>query len=318
MNQQLAPVTVAAAVIFRDGKYLIGRRENSGNCANLWEFPGGKLEPGETPAKCAVRECREELGVEIIPGELLWETEHKYPDRLIRLIFLRAELPSGEPARSVHRELAWVAPGEFPRYEFCPADGELIARLDLELRLTSGAVSVRPIRRTDGELLLRWMNDPEVLRYYEGRDHAFTEEQVRESFLEDCAESRHIVEYEGVPIGYIQIYRLDEEGFSAYEYPPVEGTVYGIDQFIGEPAYWNRGIGRTFLKMVLGELIGQRGAEAVILDPHADNTRAIRCYEACGFRKLKFLPAHELHEGKLRDCWLMEYRRGSGEDKRED
>lgn len=132
MTVERNPVQVAAAVIRRDGRYLIGRRENEGNCANLWEFPGGKIEEGETPEQCAVRECREELGVEIVPGEFLWKTTHQYPDREITLIFLRAELADGEPAPAVHQGLAWAAPGELLQYEFCPADRELIERLARE------------------------------------------------------------------------------------------------------------------------------------------------------------------------------------------
>ena len=84
-----------------------------------------------------------------------------------------------------------------------------------------------------------------------------------------------------------------------------ERQVFGMDQFLGEPGLWGKGIGRKFIRLILKHLFEDCGAEAVVLDPHADNLRAIRCYEACGFRKETFLPAHELHEGKMRDCWLM-------------
>lgn len=71
------------------------------------------------------------------------------------------------------------------------------------------------------------------------------------------------------------------------------------------PELWERGIGRRFIRLLCGWLRDQGGAQAVVLDPHADNPRAIRCYEACGFRKVKLLPCHELHDGVLVDCWLM-------------
>ena len=81
-----------------------------------------------------------------------------------------------------------------------------------------------------------------------------------------------------------------------------------MDQFIGEPDYWNKGIGTKYMKMVFEFLKKARKADAVILDPHQDNKRALRMYEKAGFRIIRDLPKHELHEGKKRDCYLMEYR----------
>ena len=113
-------------------------------------------------------------------------------------------------------------------------------------------------------------------------------------------------------MGYIQIYQLDAQLCQEYHYPYQPGELlFGIDQFIGKPALWGKQIGRRFLALVLRRLTQEEGAAAVILDPHANNPRALRCYEACGFRKVKFLPQHELHEGVWEDCWLMEYRPGA-------
>ena len=81
-----------------------------------------------------------------------------------------------------------------------------------------------------------------------------------------------------------------------------------MDQFIGEPEYWNKGIGTKYTKMVFDFLKKERNADAVILDPHQDNSRAIRMYQKAGFRIIEDLPEHELHEGKKQDCYLMEYR----------
>lgn len=178
-----------------------------------------------------------------------------------------------------------------------------------EIYLTRGPVSVRPLADSDAKSLLKWMTDPRVLEWYEGRDQVFTQKRVREDFYsEEPLCRRCIVEYEGTPVGYIQIYRLDEELCREYQYPHPDWLSFGIDQFIGEPDYWNRKIGRTFISLVIEYLVRQENAQSVILDPHANNPRALRCYEACGFRKIKFLPAHELREGMMEDCWLMEYR----------
>lgn len=176
------------------------------------------------------------------------------------------------------------------------------------IHLTSGPVTVRPLEERDAPLLLKWMTDERVLEWYEGRDQVFTPERVQEDFYGDEPLGRRcIVEYEGVPIGYIQIYRLDEELCREYHYPHPDWVSFGIDQFIGEPEYWNKKIGRTFISMVVKYLTEQENARSVILDPHDNNPRALRCYEACGFRRIKFLPAHELHEGVMEDCYLMEF-----------
>lgn len=90
-----------------------------------------------------------------------------------------------------------------------------------------------------------------------------------------------------------------------YCYEGKEKTIYAIDQFIGEPELWGKGIGKRFLYLIQTYLVQEKGAEVILLDPHADNPRALRAYEAAGFQVVKFLPAHELHEGVMRDCWLM-------------
>jgi RimJ/RimL family protein N-acetyltransferase len=119
---------------------------------------------------------------------------------------------------------------------------------------------------------------------------------------------RVIVEYEGIPIGYGQVYRVCGELYDEYEYAPSEDVVYAMDQFIGEPDYWGRGIGTAYVNMICEYLRDERCADAVILDPHKDNVRAIRCYQKAGFAIVKELPAHEHFEGVRVDCLLMERR----------
>ena len=120
------PISVTAAVIRRDGKILIGKRKPGGSCGGLWEFPGGKTEPGETPEECLVRECREELGVHLKVEEFWTEITHAYPDREVCLRFYFASIPEGEPSPLVHEELCWALPGELEKYSFCPAGAPLI------------------------------------------------------------------------------------------------------------------------------------------------------------------------------------------------
>ena len=172
----------------------------------------------------------------------------------------------------------------------------------------SGELTVRKLQADDGELLAKWLSDPKVLEYYEGRDRAFGIKEVKRTFYNrEHGVQRCIIEYEGTTIGYIQYYPLDEETRNVYRYSDDQRTIYGTDQFIGETDYWNRGIGSHIVQSMTEFLVQRLNADTVVMDPQAWNERAIRCYEKCGFKKAGFLPKHEFHEGEYRDCWLMEY-----------
>ena len=169
---------------------------------------------------------------------------------------------------------------------------------------------IRTLSDEDFPLLLKWLSDERLLQFYGGRDKKYTLEQINEHFSEEWESEvfRVIIEYQDKPIGYGQIYRMYDELYDDYHYPRSDEIVYGMDQFIGEPEYWNKGIGTKYTKMVFDFLKKERNVDAVILDPHKDNLRAIRMYQKAGFRIIEDLPEHELHEGKKEDCYLMEYR----------
>ena len=169
-------------------------------------------------------------------------------------------------------------------------------------------LTVRQLQPTDADHLVKWLNDPSVLEWYEGRDRPQTREMIQAAFFQKNGDPVQacIVEYEGTAIGYIQFYPLEAEERDVYGYPPNE-VIFGTDQFIGEPSYWNRGVGSSLVTAMAQYLTQGRGASKVVMDPQARNERAIRCYEKCGFRKVKLMPEREMHEGLLRDCWLMEY-----------
>jgi 8-oxo-dGTP diphosphatase len=118
-------VVVAAAVIERDGYFLLTRRQKGVHLEGYWEFPGGKCKPGETHAACLVREIREELGVEAEVGEEVLTTRHAYVDRRVELHFLRCTV-SGTPAPQLGQEMQWVAREDLAMLAFPPADTELI------------------------------------------------------------------------------------------------------------------------------------------------------------------------------------------------
>jgi aminoglycoside 6'-N-acetyltransferase len=166
---------------------------------------------------------------------------------------------------------------------------------------------VRTLGSDDVQDLCRWLSDPAVLEFYEGRDRPLDPETARRCYLwkQGSPVTACIVEWHGRPIGFAQFYPLDAAEKTALGYPPAE-PVLGMDQFIGEPACWNQGIGTRLVAAMVEYLRSVQGAGRVVVDPRIDNPRAIRCYEKCGFRKLRILPGHEMHEGRLRDCWLME------------
>ena len=120
---------VAAALIWRGDRFLICQRPAHKARALLWEFVGGKVEPGETPAQALVRECREELAVEVEPEDVFMEVTHAYPDLTVRLTLFRARILRGEPQKLAHADIRWITPAEIPQYQFCPADQVILERL---------------------------------------------------------------------------------------------------------------------------------------------------------------------------------------------
>ena len=122
-------VEVAAALIFRDGKLLITQRHANSHLGGLWEFPGGKREPGETYEECLAREVREELGVEITIGSCFAEITHEYPEKHVRIKFFRAQLRAGEPQPLDCAAVKWINTDELDAFEFPAADEQLLAKL---------------------------------------------------------------------------------------------------------------------------------------------------------------------------------------------
>lgn len=126
-------VDVAAAVIEnREGRILIARRKPEISLGGYWEFPGGKIESGETPAECAARELREEMDVHIETGDVFAESVYDYGDKVVRLVAVRAVLLGGHMQLHDHDEIRWVSVGEMEDYLFAPADEEIVSLLRAE------------------------------------------------------------------------------------------------------------------------------------------------------------------------------------------
>ena len=126
-----APILVVAAVIERDGKILIGQRKTTASHPLKWEFPGGKVEPGEEPRAALTRELREELGIDAVIGEELDAYQVRYADaaRPTRLIFYRVTSFSGEPRNLDFEQIVWEWPIKLPEYDFLEGDLRFVALL---------------------------------------------------------------------------------------------------------------------------------------------------------------------------------------------
>ena len=121
-------IDVVAALIERDNLVLVARRPEGVHLAGLWEFPGGKVNVGETQPAALERELMEELGVAVDVGDAVFDTAHEYPDRTVRIFFYQCRI-SGIPRPLVGQELRWVEKGSLSALQFPPADEELIRRL---------------------------------------------------------------------------------------------------------------------------------------------------------------------------------------------
>jgi 8-oxo-dGTP diphosphatase len=128
-NTDRPVIEVVAALIWEGNRLLIGQRPAHKARGLLWEFVGGKVEPGETKEAALVRECREELGVTVSVGPVFMELQHPYPDVVVHLTLFAVRILQGEPQRLEHVDLRWITPEEIPQYAFCPADEPILQKL---------------------------------------------------------------------------------------------------------------------------------------------------------------------------------------------
>jgi len=125
-------IRVVAAMLEKDGRYLITQRRPGASLPLLWEFPGGRVEDGETDAQALARELFEELGIEVVVGERAIQVHHVYSAYEIDFAVYRCTVKSGEVQHSRVHDHRWVKPGELDQYQFPPADEKTLAQL-LEL-----------------------------------------------------------------------------------------------------------------------------------------------------------------------------------------
>ena len=120
---------VVAALIRQGEKFMICQRPAHKARGLLWEFVGGKVEPGETKEQALIRECREELAVTVSVGEIFMDVTHEYPDLTVHLTLFNATIAEGELQKLEHNDIQWITPSEIENYNFCPADVEILKEI---------------------------------------------------------------------------------------------------------------------------------------------------------------------------------------------
>jgi mutator protein MutT len=135
LSSSPSAIEVAAALVFHRGRLLITQRPPGSHLEGLWEFPGGKREPGETFEQCLQRELREELDMEVAVGPFVESVRHSYPSKTVDLRFYQCEWVKGQPRPIGCSAFAWVSPAELRAYQLPPADEQLIGRLERDVAL---------------------------------------------------------------------------------------------------------------------------------------------------------------------------------------
>lgn len=122
-------VEVVAALIWNKDGFMICQRPAHKARGLLWEFVGGKVEPGETKEQALIRECQEELAVTLSIGDVFMDVVHEYPDLTVHLTLFNAAILEGIPKKLEHNDIKWITPNEISNYEFCPADVEILKKI---------------------------------------------------------------------------------------------------------------------------------------------------------------------------------------------
>ena len=120
---------VVAALIWDGDRFLACQRPAHKARGLLWEFVGGKVEPGETKEESLIRECREELDITVSPGDVFMEVIHAYPDLTVRLTLFHATIAQGQPKALEHHDIRWITAKEIDDLQFCPADEEILKKI---------------------------------------------------------------------------------------------------------------------------------------------------------------------------------------------
>jgi len=128
-EKRMIMTEVVAALIWDKNKFMICQRPTNKARGMLWEFVGGKVEPGETKEQALIRECQEELAITLSVGEVFMDVVHEYPDLTVHLTLFNAIIANGTPQKLEHNDIRWITVDEIPEYAFCPADETILSKI---------------------------------------------------------------------------------------------------------------------------------------------------------------------------------------------
>lgn len=157
-------------------------------------------------------------------------------------------------------------------------------------------VSIRKMTHDDYQVMSEWLSTKEVLEFYGDIHSPFTLEEVKRKYEPRVIGDHHvhpyIIDLENKPIGYMQHYYHDDKSKEEFGYSPSQHVI-GIDQFIGVPSLFNKGYGTQIVRKFVDYICLNMQVDVIVLDPEITNTRAIRCYEKCGFREVKSINSNQ-------------------------
>ena len=271
-------ITVVAAVIFDKEGRIFATQRGYGEWKDWWEFPGGKIEAGESPEMALRREIREELDAEIRVGELLRTIDYDYPKFHLTMHCFRCE-PCGTFTLKEHEAARWLRPSELRSVRWLPADEEIIAALERGGTMETERILLRPWQESDAEALFKYAGDPEVGPRAGWPPHQSVEESleiIRTIFHNDHTWAIELKET-GEPIGCIGYFTCSESNIHIGENDVEAGY------WVARP-YWNKGICTESLRLLLDYCFRVKGYQTVWSDFFVDNPASGRVMEKCGFR----------------------------------
>jgi mutator protein MutT len=307
MERNPGIVTVAAAIIARDGRYLIARRKPDSHLGGYWEFPGGKCEAGESLEACLRREVREELDVTISTPIPFHSVRHSYPEKTVELHFFRCSIESGEARARDCAEIRWVDPKDFGRYRFPPADEDILRALALSFPmdavLNDGTpIELRPVTRPDFPALRALY---EII-VKEGSSYPHDRPLAEDEFLDYWITGKFTV----VARPKTCYKEVDDHGVAGAFYlkpnwPGRAGHVANAGFIVG-PAWRRRGLGRLLGTTML-DCARAQGYRSVIFNlVFAENHAARSLWRRLGFQEAARLPSVvRKPDGSFQDALVM-------------
>lgn len=280
-------VEVVAALIWRGDQFMICQRPAHKARGLLWEFVGGKVEPGESREQALVRECREELAIELAVGDVFMEVVHEYPDITVHLTLFNAAIAAGIPQMLEHNDIRWITPEEISGYEFCPADETILRRI-IEVRracrpagekmiIETERLILRPWRVEDAEDLYRYASDPEVGPPAGWQVHTgvANSREIIENVLSG-PEIYAVCRKDGAPIGSVGLHLRGSTTLTDRE------DECELGYWIGRP-FWGQGLIPEASRELLRHAFEELGMRAVWCGYYDGNLKSRRVQEKLGF-----------------------------------